>query len=235
MFRFSTLLLILSSLPVLFRAPAYAALSWSPNVISLQSQAFLQVVVLPGSEEQIRQGFAESYRLESLQDYSGAVKSLETLGQEVMESVYEANLRLGWLCYKAGNNDKSLAYYQQAIALQPLATEPLWGLLLPVTAREDWVRAESLYKAILKQDHRNATAHYRLGLIYYYRQNYPEALKFLEVSLRLSPFDYYSMLMTGWTRYFLGQKTEAKVLFERVLRFTPQDASALEGLNLLAP
>jgi hypothetical protein len=42
------------------------------------------------------------------------------------------------------------------------------------------------------------------------------------------------MLMTGWTRYFLGQKDEAKVLFDRVLRYTPQDASALEGLQLLS-
>ena len=187
------------------------------------------------SEERIREAFAESYRLESLQDYTAAAKALEALGRELVHPVYEANLRLGWLCYKAGDHDKSLTYYQRATTLQPLATEPLWGLLLPVTAKEDWVRAESLYKAILKQDHRNSTAHYQLGLIYYYRQNYPEALKYLEVSLRLSPFDYYSMLMTGWTRYFLGQKAEAKVLFERVLRFTPQDASALEGLKLLAP
>jgi len=41
------------------------------------------------------------------------------------------------------------------------------------------------------------------------------------------------MLMNGWTRYFMGQKDEAKTLFERVLRYTPQDASALEGLGLI--
>jgi tetratricopeptide (TPR) repeat protein len=186
------------------------------------------------TELQIRDAFAESYRLEALQEYAAGAKVLEALGREVIYSIYEANLRLGWLCYKAGDNDKSLSYYQRAMTLQPLATEPLWGLLLPVTAKEDWIRAESLYKSILKQDHRNGTAHYQLGLIYYYRQNYPQALKYLEVSLRLSPFDYYSMLMTGWTQYFLGQKAEAKVLFERVLRFTPQDASALEGLQLLS-
>jgi tetratricopeptide (TPR) repeat protein len=108
------------------------------------------------SEERIREAFAESYRLESLQDYTAAVKALEALGRELVYPVYEANLRLGWLCYKAGDHDKSLTYYQRATTLQPLATEPLWGLLLPVTAKEDWVRAESLYKAILKQDHRNA-------------------------------------------------------------------------------
>jgi tetratricopeptide (TPR) repeat protein len=186
------------------------------------------------TEQQIRDAFAESYRLEALQEYSAGAKALEAMGREVIYSIYEANLRLGWLCYKAGDNDKSLSYYQRAMILQPLATEPIWGLLLPVTAKEDWIRTESLYKAILKQDQSNGTAHYQLGLIYYYRQNYPEALKYLEVSLRLSPFDYYSMLMTGWTRYFLGQKDEAKVLFDRVLRYTPQDASALEGLQLLS-
>ncbi|MFM7033134.1 MAG: hypothetical protein ACKOX4_11555, partial [Bacteroidota bacterium] len=32
------------------------------------------------SEERIREAFAESYRLESLQDYTAAVKALEALG-----------------------------------------------------------------------------------------------------------------------------------------------------------
>jgi hypothetical protein len=60
------------------------------------------------SEERIREAFAESYRLESLQDYAAAAKALEALGRELVHPVYEANLRLGWLCYKAGDHDRSL-------------------------------------------------------------------------------------------------------------------------------
>jgi tetratricopeptide (TPR) repeat protein len=189
---------------------------------------------LQGSGEAgIRAAFAASYTQESNGDYQAGIKALEALGKETVFQLYEANLRLGWLCYKAGERDRSIQYYQRAIALMPLSTEPLWGLLLPVTAKEDWVQAEKLYKGILRQDPRNGTANYQLGLIYYYRQNYTEALKYLDVSLALSPFDYYSMLMNGWTHYFLGQKAKARTLFERVLHHSPQDPSALEGLGLL--
>lgn len=184
-------------------------------------------------DQAVREAFALSYKAEASQDYSGAIQALEALGIETVHAIYEVNLRMGWLSYKAGDNDRSANYYLRAIDLAPQGTEPLWGILMPYTAKEEWVKAEKIYKDLLKVDPKNGTANYQLGLIYYYRQNYPEALKYLEVSLKMSPFDYYSMLMNGWTRYFMGQKDEAKKLFERVLRHTPQDASALEGLGLI--
>jgi len=46
------------------------------------------------------------------------------------------------------------------------------------------------------------------------------------------PFDYYSTLMSGWTKYFLGKKNEAKRLFNNVLIISPADQSAKDGLNL---
>ncbi len=224
-----------------------------PPYLSVQSARFLCLFLLLGilcsgvafaqnpstpqaraaQDQAVREAFAVSYKAEASQDYRGAIQAMETLGIETVHAIYEVNLRMGWLSYKAGDNDRSALYYMRAMVLAPQATEPLWGILMPYTAKEEWVKAEKIYKDLLKLDPKNGTANYQLGLIYYYRQNYPEALKYLEVSLKMSPFDYYSMLMNGWTRYFMGQKDEAKMLFERVLRHTPQDASALEGLGLI--
>ncbi|MBM3918425.1 MAG: hypothetical protein FJ344_02820 [Sphingomonadales bacterium] len=52
----------------------------------------------------------------------------------------------------------------------------------------------------------------------------------MDISLELSPFDYYSILMSAWTRLFLGQTDEAARLFDRVLLNTPDDQSAQERL-----
>jgi hypothetical protein len=41
------------------------------------------------------------------------------------------------------------------------------------------------------------------------------------------------MLMSGWNYYFLGKYSEAKELFNRVLLYSPSDASAKEGLGLI--
>jgi tetratricopeptide (TPR) repeat protein len=215
--RFLCLFLLLG---ILCSGVAFAQNPSTPQARAAQDQA-------------VREAFAVSYKAEASQDYSGAIQALEALGIETVHAIYEVNLRMGWLSYKAGDNDRSANYYLRAIDLAPQGTEPLWGILMPYTAKEEWVKAEKIYKDLLKLDPKNGTANYQLGLIYYYRQNYPEALKYLEVSLKMSPFDYYSMLMNGWTRYFMGQKDEAKTLFERVLRHTPQDASALEGLGLI--
>jgi tetratricopeptide (TPR) repeat protein len=80
---------------------------------------------------------------------------------------------------------------------------------------------------------KNATASYNLGLIYYYRKDYVNAKKYFDVSLNLSPFGYNNMLMSAWTNYFLGNKNEATVLFNKVLLYSPNDKSALEGLSLI--
>jgi hypothetical protein len=49
----------------------------------------------------------------------------------------------------------------------------------------------------------------------------------------LYPFGYDGLLMLGWTSYFLGNYPQAKVLFNKVLLYSPGDASAKEGLQLI--
>jgi hypothetical protein len=39
--------------------------------------------------------------------------------------------------------------------------------------------------------------------------------------------------MSGWNNYFLGNKEEAKLLFNRILLMYPTDSSAKEGLGLI--
>jgi len=140
------------------------------------------------------------------------------------------NLRLGWLAHHAGQYVRAIAYYKAVQRIYPKATEPLWGQLLPLNAQENWIVAEKVYLSILALDPKNSSAIYHLRLIYYYREDYAQAKKFLGISLELSPFDYYSILMSAWTRLFLGQTDEAARLFDWVLLNTPDDQSAQERL-----
>ena len=115
----------------------------------------------------------------------------------------------------------------------PAATEPKWAIINPFTKLESWNDIEKTYLLILKLDSKNNTANYNLGLIYYYRKDYFSAKKYLDVSLNLSPFGYNNMLMSAWTNYFLGNKSQASVLFNKTLLYSPNDKSALEGLSLI--
>ncbi|MDX9891818.1 MAG: tetratricopeptide repeat protein [Bacteroidales bacterium] len=190
----------------------------------------LIVLGVSAQNQPLRDAFSKSYTFEKEGKYGDAIKALLPL---YAANSYEMNLRLGWLSYKNSSHDQSITYYKKAITLMPVATEPLWGIIYPYSAQEKWNNVEQTYKQILKLDPKNGLAHYRLGLINYYRKKYPEAKKYFDVALNQTPFNYDYMLMSAWNNYFLGKYSEAKVLFNKVLLYNPDDKSALEGISLI--
>ena len=177
----------------------------------------------------MQEAFAKSFMAEDKGDYKNALQAIQSI---YSDKSYLVNLRIGWLSYLNKDYVNSVVYYKKAIALMPTATEPLWGLCNPLVAQEKWVELENNYKLIIRFDPKNSLVNYRLGMIYFYRKNYVEAIKYFDVTLTLFPLDYDAINMSAWTNYYLGKKEEAKVLFNRVLLMYQLDASAIEGLAL---
>jgi len=181
-------------------------------------------------DKALMNAFSQSYDYEAIQKYDAAISSINAV---YVATSYEMNVRLGWLNYLAGKNKESVGFYDKAIALMPAATEPIWAVINPLTKLQSWNDIEKHYLSIIKLDSKNANANYNLAMIYYYRKDYNNAKKYFDVSLNLYPFGYNNMLMTAWTNYFLGSKNEAKTLFNKVLLYSPNDKSALEGLSYI--
>lgn len=173
--------------------------------------------------------FAASYRYESSGDYEKAIDELNSVnGYD-----YHKSLRLGWLYYLSKDYETSKKFYQQAVKLEPQAVEALLGLCYPLEAQKNSDELEKVYKQILTLDKMNSKVNYALGNIYYYRKDFLQAEIYFDKVQRMYPFDYYSTLMCGWTKYFLGKTNEAKRYFNIVLIISPGDQSAKDGLNLL--
>ena len=173
--------------------------------------------------------FAGSYRYESSGDYEKAISELNSLnGYD-----YHKSLRLGWLYYLSKEYETSKHFYRQAVAQEPRAVEALLGLCYPLEAQKNSEELEKVYKQILTFDRMNSKINYALGNIYYYRKDFPQAEIYFDKVQQMYPFDYYSTLMCGWTKYFLDKKNEAKRYFNIVLIIAPGDQSAKDGLNLL--
>ncbi len=191
----------------------------------------LLLVLSIAAEAQINpsQIFAESYRHESAGDYEKAISELNNLnGYD-----YHKSLRLGWLYYLSRNYETSKRFYRQAVSLTPSSVEALLGLCYPLEAEKNGEELEKVYKQILRLDSMNSKINYALGNIYYYRKDFTQAEPYFDKVHQMYPFDYYSTLMCGWTKYFLDKKNEAKRLFQIVLIISPGDPSAKEGLELL--
>ena len=181
-------------------------------------------------QDEIINAFKESYALEQKGEFT---KAIDILSKVYQTDSYELNLRMGWLNYIAGKLSESENYYQKAITLKPYSIEARWGIAYPLSAAAKWDELIVVYNKILEIDPQNTLTNYRLGLIYYNRQNYEKADLYLEKVINLHPFDYDSMLLLAWNKLALQKFREAKVLFNKVLMFSPDDASALEGLKLI--
>jgi tetratricopeptide (TPR) repeat protein len=182
-----------------------------------------------GYEKQ-RAAFRTSYALENSGDYKSAVNTLKSVYDD---SSYELNLRLGWLSFKSGEFKESEAYYRKAVTLRPYGIEARLGLVFPLSSMGNWTQVNAVYEEILAIDPNNTLANYRYGLIAYGKQEYAKADKLFSKVVNLYPFDYDSLIMLAWTRFKLGNSLEAKALFQKVLLYSPDDASALEGLSLI--
>jgi len=187
-------------------------------------------VLAQTSQEKLQEAFNNSYTNEKNGNYSKAIKDLKDIYDE---NSYELNLRLGWLNYSAGNFTESMTYYQKSMQLQPMSEEARMGYALPASSVGNWDSVLKQYLEILKVNPYNTTVLYRLGLIYYGKEQYSQALPYFEKVVNLYPFSYDGLLMYAWTNFKLTKYKEAKVLFNKVLLLSPSDTSAKEGLSLI--
>ncbi|HPD96277.1 MAG TPA: tetratricopeptide repeat protein [Tenuifilaceae bacterium] len=172
--------------------------------------------------------FSDSYSKEKEGKYAEAAKPLKAMYDE---KSYEINLRLGWLTYMQGQFSESIGYYSKAVDLMPYAIEPRLGIVLPASAMGNWGLVVDNYNKILSIAPSNTLVLYRMGMISYENKDYKKAFAYFEKVVNLYPFDYYSVLMLGWTNYQLGKTKEAKILFQKALLYDPTSASAKEGLE----
>jgi tetratricopeptide (TPR) repeat protein len=199
--------------------------------ITLITILFFSVIALKAQDySKLSAAFAESYSKEKTGKYGEAMTALKAY---YAADSYEINLRLGWLTYLQGQFPESLAYYNKAIELMPYAIEPRLGAVLPASSLGNWDMVIAEYNKILSIDPNNTVTLYRLGLISYDKKDFKQAYLLFEKVVNLYPFDYQSVLMLAWTNFKLGKTREAKILFNKALLYSPDDASAKEGLGLI--
>lgn len=182
------------------------------------------------NNQEVLDAFTKSYSYENEGEYTKAIAQLKNVYDE---NSYEINLRLGWLNYLSGLFSESMPYYEKCILLKPLSIEARLGIVLPASSMGNWNQVEKRYREILEIDPENSLVNYRMGLIFYGREDYQTAFNYFEKVVNHYPFDYDSVIMLAWTNYMMGKSREAKVLFQKALLNQPGSESALEGLSLI--
>ena len=189
----------------------------------------LSFCILSQSDVAVREALKKSYDSEYQLKYQKAIEDLQGVYEPTS---YELNLRIAWLSYKVGKYTESVNYFKKAIAKMPLSIEAKLGVVYPLGALEKWDQVVDNYLAIVKIDGFNATANYRLALIYYNRGDYGNSWKYLQKYVNLYPFDYDGNSLAGWIKYSVGKKEEAFVFFKKALMVNPYDTSFNKVLGI---
>ncbi len=200
------------------------------RILLLATFALLLNNIFAQNPAALQAAFVTSYEYEQAGNYISAIKELKAVYKA---DDYTVNTRLGWLCYLAKQYTESISYYDKSIALKPYAIEARFGCVKPLSALESWDKVKAHYVEILKIDPQNTVANYWLGVIYYNRKDYANAVKLFEKSVNLYPLDYDSVIMLAWSKLNTGKSADAKVLFNQALILRPNDSSALSGLKLI--
>lgn len=182
------------------------------------------------SESAIQAAFAESYKSELSGNYAMSVSEIRSVYQA---DNYNMNARLGWLLFLSKQYTESVNYYERAIKLKPYCIEARFGMIKALNALESWDKVKEQYENILRIDDQNTTSLYWLGVLLYNRKDYDAAAKNFEKIVNLYPMDYGSVIMLAWTKYYQGRTTDARLLFNQAILLSPNDASAISGLNML--
>src|SRR5437016_7951382 len=173
--------------------------------------------------------YRESYAAEARQDYTTALGKMREIKQ-VSGATYFVTLRLAWLSYLAGDFKASAADYTEAIADNPKAVEPKLGLTLPLLADRNWRDLEKACRDVLAIDPHNAIALSRLGMAYYWNNNYADAVATYRRLSADYPSDLDHQTGLGWALLKMGRTAEARQLFETVLALSPDNDNAKQGL-----
>jgi tetratricopeptide (TPR) repeat protein len=192
--------------------------------------AFTAEMKAQNNEEAIIRAFSEAYGHEAAGQYQQAIEALKKVYDP---KSYELNVHLGWLHFSIGSHNESIKYYQKCLDIHPLSIEARMAYVEPAAQLGNWDQVLAQYAKILEVDPMHSVANYRTGLIYYNRADYKTAEKYFEKVINLYPFDYHALLYQAWTKYQLGKTSDAKILFQRVRMYSPEDASAKEGLLLI--
>ncbi len=203
------------------------------NTILTSSLLLFFTLGINAQNNKLLKAFEQSYSHEKNMEFTKAAHDLEVIYPTNMAN-YELNLRLGWLTYLSGNFKESEKFYSKAITLKPFAIEAIYGNILPLLGQKKYTDVIQLANKALTIAPNDSKAEYFIGLANYYKKDYLKAEKYLEKAINKYPFDLDINLMLGWTKFALGKKNEAKLLFQIAQRNAPNSIGVKTALEIIS-
>lgn len=174
--------------------------------------------------------WAESYRLEALTEYEGAVQALQPLLDNNARHEF-ALLRRGWLNYLRGAHNASLQDYQQALDINPRSLDARLGLTLPLLAQQRWREVASHANKALEVAPWNYYAHVRLMIAEEGEKKWETLVGHAKAVHQRYPSDATVLVYLARAYDWLKNDKDARAAYQQVLERVPGHIEASQYVS----
>ncbi|MFT5115674.1 MAG: adenylate cyclase [Parasphingorhabdus sp.] len=146
--------------------------------------------------------------------------------------------------YTLNSNRESQKIFQQAVDLDPtysdawagLSLSFLSALMMQATDDRDELVAKgiSAAKRAIQLDDRSSSAHYALGMGYVWQEKFQKAIREVEVSLQLNPYNAIAYMGLGNRLDLVGRTEEGIDYMEQSLKLSPREPRRMICMALLS-
>ncbi len=173
-------------------------------------------------------GIAYKYKGDTL----GAIASFRKAVEQDPE-LYDAHMQLGLLMSALGN-EQALAYFDNAIQIDPESQEALYGKakFLQDLGRMD--AAKRIYRGMVQQNTQNEQALYNLGYVYLAQDSLDKAWRTFDATVQVAPDYAAAYYARGIVNEAKGDISAAIADFRTCLNIDPEYEAAQVALTELA-
>lgn len=183
---------------------------------------FFSILLIVSTATAETDPWKESYRLEEVFQYDAAIKALKSISSD-SELV---TLRRGWLNYLKGAHSKSIEHYKKAIKSNSNSLDGRLGIILPLLEQQRWREAASNANKVIEVAPWNYYAHVRLMLTEEALKQWDKLSKHSAAVHQRYPSDATVLVYMARASHKLGNKKQAKSLYEKVIELIPDHFEA---------
>ena len=140
---------------------------------------------------------------------------------------------IGEAHYQLGNLALAKSYYDKAVSFMPLHLDFLEKQAVVYAELKQLDKAKDLYEKILKLNPKREVALNNLGLIYAQKSDYAKANKYYDNAIALDPDYTLALLNKAGLNMAEGNKKQAKLILQRVLKIDPSNEQARLAIKSL--
>jgi len=145
----------------------------------------------------------------------------------------EAYTELGNL-YALNNKPIAEDYYNNALKIDSLSVEAIYGLAMYYQNNEKYEKAISLYNKILKITPNEKYSLYNIGYVYLiYSDNYDGAIDYFNKTIAVDPQFAQAYFNRGYAYELKGDKKNALADYRKALEIKPDYKKAIKAIKIL--